>query len=104
VQFNPRSVGQEPYRLREIQVLHFAHERDLVARDVTTEAVVDALFGIDREGRRLLTVKGTQPAPASPRLLECNVFTNEGHDVGGGSNLGDLTVRYSHAQNVPPRP
>src|SRR5664280_1002954 len=103
VQLNARPIGQQAYRLSEIQVLHLAHERDLIPGDVTAEAVIDAFFRVHRERGGLLAVKRTQTTPAAAGLLEGHVLANERHDVGRGPNLCDLTVRYSHAQNVPPR-
>ena len=70
---------------------------------LAAEAVVEALLGVDAERRRLLGVERAQPAPAPAHLLQRGVLADQGHDVGGRPDLGDLLVRYAHARTVPRR-
>ena len=70
VQRDAGPVGQEAHGVDEVEVVHGAHEGDGVARRLAAEAVVEALLGVDAEGRRLLGVEGAQAAPAPPDLLQ----------------------------------
>ena len=96
VQRDAGPVGQEADRVHEVEVVHGPHEGDGVTGLLAAEAVVEALFGIDAEGRRLLGVERAQPAPAPAHLLQRRVLADERHNVGGRPDLGHLLVRYPH--------
>ena len=66
VQFDAGAVGQQSQRVHEVQVLDLAHERDLVTRGATAEAVVAALFGVHRE-RRASSPRETGHSPVQRR-------------------------------------
>ena len=101
VQLDAGAVRELSQRVHEVQVLDLAHERDLVSRCPTAEAVVATFFGVHRERRRLLAVKGAQSGPTTTGLLQGHGLADEGHDVGRGANLRDLTLRYGHRKKVP---
>ncbi len=93
---------QELHRASEVQSLDFADEVDDVPRHLTPEAVVDALFGIDRERGRLLAVEWTQSHPLGAGLLELGVFGDDSDDVGLVADLPDVLVDDAHGRTVPP--
>jgi hypothetical protein len=90
VELDPSPIGQHPQGLDEVNVLDLTNERELVPRRPTSEAVVEALFGVDRERWRLLAMEGAQTGPPSPRFLQGHVLTDQSDDVGGRSDLSDL--------------
>jgi hypothetical protein len=89
-------VGQSPHRIDEIEVLGLPDEGDGVALGLTPEAVVEALVGVDAEGRGLLPVEGTQAHPAATLALQCGVLPDEGDDVGRLPDPGHVLVGDAH--------
>ncbi len=97
------SVGQEPHRVDEVEMLHAADKGDGIARRMAPEAVVEALLRVDAERRCLLGVERTQARPPPADLLKRRVLANERHDVGGRPDRGDFLVGDPHDPNVPRR-
>ena len=64
-----RLVGQPADGVDEVQVVDGPHEGDGVAFGLAPEAVVEALFGIDAERRRLLGVERESPLQRRPTRL-----------------------------------
>ena len=103
VQGYPGPIGQEADGVDEIEVLHLPHEGDGVPRGLAAEAVVEALLGVDAEGRALLGMERAQSGPAPAHPLECGMLADERHDVGGRPHLGHVLVGYAHGPTVPRR-
>ena len=101
VEGHPGPVGQQAHRIDEVEVFGLADKGDGVPRCLAPKAVVKPLFGVDAERRALFGVERAQSAPAAPDALEGCVFSNERHDVGGGSDLGDVLVGNGHGVTVP---
>ena len=104
MKLNARSISEETQGFNELQVLDLTDPGDLISRRTTAEAVVTALFGVHRKGRRLFPVKRAQSRPALARSLERHRLTDQRHDVGSGADLGDLALGYGHRKKVPVRP
>ncbi len=91
--------GERFDRLREIEPVHLPDEVDDVASGPATEAVVETLLPIHREGRRALVVEGTETLPGAPRLLQARVLADDLHDVRRAAELrhhgvGDVQVTH----------
>ena len=101
-QGDARLGGQELDRTGEVEALGLAHEVDGIALGLTPEAVVDALLGVDGEGRRLLAVERAEPHPLGALLLELRVLGDDPDDVGLVADTPHVVVHYAHGPNVPP--
>ncbi len=87
----------EPFdSLDEVEVLDLPDERDRVAALLTTEAVIDAELGIDRERGSLLGVERAQAHEPTPDALERDVLPGQRHQVGRLADTGDVVVEDAH--------
>ena len=98
-QLDARAPGEALDRLREVEVLDLAHERDDIAAGLATEAVVEALLGVDGERRGLLGVERAQTHPPAPHLAQGDVLAGDLHEVDGGPHLRDVLVEDAHPKD-----
>ena len=96
-------VGQPAHGVDEVEVLDGPDEGDGVALGLAAEAVVEALFGVDAERRRLLGVERAQADPAPTLPLQGGVLPDQGDDVGGRPDPGDVLVGDAHRLSTVPR-
>src|SRR6185295_2445268 len=79
-------------RFDKALALELHHECEYVAVFLTAETMEEALVGGHVERRGLLAVERTQAFPVAPGLLELDVLTDHGNDVGTTSDLVDDLV------------
>ena len=91
-------VGQATDGVHEIEVLDGPYEADGVALGMAAEAVVEALLGVDTERGCLLPVKRTQAHPSAALTFERSLLPDEGHDVRGRPDPGDVLVGNPHGR------
>src|SRR4029079_16759595 len=84
--------GQVLDRAGEVDLLDVLDERDGVARPLAAEAVEEALLTVDGERRRLLAMERAEADPATPHLAQLQVAGDDGDEVGGGLDGGDVVV------------
>src|SRR4030095_11175145 len=74
-------LRQHPHRVLEADLLVQLQEFDDVAADAATEAVEEALVGMDVERRRLLGMKRAVPLIRRPGPLQGYVLLHDRQDV-----------------------
>ena len=90
-------AARQPFDgLDEVEVLDLPDERDRVAALLTTEAVINRKFGIDRERGSLLGVERTQAHEPAADALEGDVLPGQRHQVGRLADPGDVVVEDAH--------
>ena len=96
-ELNARS-RREPFDgADEVEMLDLAHERDRIAARRAAEAVVEALFLIDRERRCLLGMERAQTDEAAARLLQREVFARQLDEVGRFAYPRHIVVDDPHS-------
>src|SRR5262249_2749100 len=101
--------GERLDGLGEVQPVDLAHEVDDVASRTATEAVVEALVAVDREGRRALVVERAEALPGPAGLLQAGVLADDLDDVGRRTQLRedvvvDVEVAHRSSTIVAPLP
>ena len=76
-----RALGQTAHRRWKIQMLVFHNEAQHASAGTAAEAVVVLTRRIHMEGRRFLSMEGTQRSEARAGALEREIRTNQVYDV-----------------------
>src|SRR5436309_15725187 len=86
---DPEALGQPLDRIREVEVLGLAHERDDVAALAAAEAVVELVRRVHREARSALLVEGAATGIASTRPAQRSAARDDLDHVRRGDNLAN---------------
>ena len=83
-------------RSDKVEMLDLAHKSNDIALGATPKAVIELLFGIDRERTGLLLVKWAQALPAPTDSLQLNMLGDDRDNVSGIPYRRDVIVLNAH--------
>ena len=93
----PGLVGEPLDGLGERQILGAHDEADHIAMGAAAEAVIEVLFLVDRERRRLFVVERAQPGMFAPLAGELDPPADEGCQPDPGPQFVEKMWRKGHA-------